>query len=766
MTEAAYFIRDLSVILLAAALAGYCCKRLSLSPIVGYLGAGLFIGTPEVTFIYVVDEERIHLLSQIGVIFLMFSIGLGIQLKRLKALGLSAVIATVLIAFLLLTIIRAGAGLAGISAIEGLFFAALFMVSSSAIIGKVLQEMSMAHERSGRLAMGITLLEDFVAIALITFLGSLVAYEAPDSSGGVEVLKSLGLLGGFVILVLIAGLLIIPRVFHKISKTHSHELEAIFIGGLLFLMAILSVYAGYSFALGAFLCGLIIAETRQLPFVERAFSGMKDVFAAVFFVAIGMSIQISVIPSALHWILLGTLICLILRPLLATVSLLLLCEDSRTSIRTGLSVSPIGEFSFIIAGMGVASGVIPERFQVIAVGVSLLTSLIAPVLMARSEGIANWFSRPRSQFWMESIAAYRKIWGDFGKRQQTSILWRLLRFRILQVIVQVLFISALLVFANPIYHAVENSSQEAGHDWLIPVLPYYWFVVSVLILIPLVALWRNVNAVSMIIAESFARKTRRRATVQKGLIFVFRVLTTLLLFFWLINFLPYETVRGWMLAVLGVVIAASLWIGWRRFIRWHSDMEIALHETLSEHKEFSTSAQHWAQARQGWGISLHEFQLPDRFKAAGQTLSQLALRKRTGATIVSVERQGFPVSHPGPQTHLYPGDELLLMGNSKQVTAAIEILNQEDSEISDQNLDSVVMESMLIKEQSPIVGKTLAQLNWPRLFGAQVAAIRRGDSVEQSPAPNWVMQTGDELLIICSDATLGEIQKTIEPQEP
>lgn len=765
MTEAAFFIRDLSVILLAAALAGYCCKRMSLSPIVGYLGAGLFIGTPEVTFIYVVDEERIHLLSQIGVIFLMFSIGLGIRLKRLKALGLSAVIATVLIAFLLLTVIRAGAGIAGISAIEGLFFAALFMVSSSAIIGKVLQEMSMAHERSGRLAMGITLLEDFVAIALITFLGSLVAYEAPGSSGGAEVLKSLGLLGGFVVLVLIGGLLIVPRVIQGISRTHSHELEAIFVGGLLFLMAILSVYAGYSFALGAFLCGLIIAETRQLPFVERAFSGMKDVFAAVFFVAIGMSIQISIIPSALHWILLGTLICLILRPLLATISLLLLCEDSRTAIRTGLSISPIGEFSFIIAGMGVASGVIPERFQVIAVGVSLLTSLIAPILMARSEGIANWVSQPRSRFWMECIAAYQKIWAELGKLQQASILWRLLRLRILQVIVQVLLISALLVFANPIYRAIERSSFDSGHDWLIPILPYYWFVVSILILIPLVALWRNVNAISLIIAESFARKAKRRAIVQKGLIFVFRVLTSLLLFFWLINFMPFETVRGWMLAVLGVMIVVSLWLGWRRFIRWHSDMEIALHETLSDKKETSADAQHWASARQSWGVSLHEFQLPDRFAFAGQTLTQIALRERTGATIVSVERQGFPVSNPGPQTHLYPGDELLLMGDSNEVANALEILNQESVESSGQHLDSVVMESISVEGKSPVIGKTLSQLNWPRLYSAQVAAIRRNGAIENSPKANWIIQAGDELLIICSDASLESIRKAIEPND-
>lgn len=761
MTEAAFFIRDLSVILLAAAVAGYACKRLSLSPIVGYLAAGLFIGTPEVTFIYVVDEDRIHLLSQLGVIFLMFSIGLGIQLKRLKALGLSAVIATVLIAFLLLTVIRTGAGLAGFSAIEGLFFAALFMVSSSAIIGKVLQEMSMAHERAGRLAMGITLLEDFVAIALITFLGSLVAYEAPGSAGGVEVVKSLGLLGGFVVLVLIGGLLIVPRVIQGISRTHSHELEAIFVGGLLFLMAIMSVYAGYSFALGAFLCGLIIAETRQLPFVERAFSGMKDVFAAVFFVAIGMSIQINVIPSAFHWILIGTFICLVVRPFLATLSLLLLCEDSRTAIRTGISVSPIGEFSFIIAGMGIASGVIPDRFQVIAVGVSLLTSLIAPVLMARSDKIAEHLSRPRSKFWMESIAAYRRIWNDFSKRQQSSILWRLLRLRILQVIVQILLISALLVFANPIYRNVEERSHDAGHDWLLPLLPYYWFAVSILILIPLVALWRNVNAISMIVAESFARKTRRRLAVQRGLIFVFRVLTSLLLFFWLINFVPFETIRGWMLAVLGFIIVISLWIGWRRFIRWHSDMEIALHETLSDKNELS--AQHWASARQSWGISLHEFQLPDRYAYAGQSLAQLALRRRTGATIVSVERQGFPVNNPGPQTHLYPGDDLLILGDNKEVAAAIEILNHESAEADENHLDSVVMESVLIRSGSPIVGKTLAQLNWPRLYSAQVASIRRNGNVEHSPKANWVFQAGDELLVVCADATFAEIQKTIEP---
>ncbi|MFM9029995.1 MAG: cation:proton antiporter, partial [Opitutaceae bacterium] len=354
--------------------------------VVGFLVAGMVIGPHTPPFALVTDVERVDTLAQLGLVFLMFSIGLQLSLRKLRRLGFGLLAATFAGALGVYQLTRLAALAAGWSATEGLFLAGMLMVSSSAIISKILRETGTNHERSGQLAMGVTVLEDVVAVVMLTILNSLVHL---GRAGGAGVSQTLLLLGAFVALAGIVGLLLVPWFLRRMSVAAEEELQTLLMGGLLLGLAVVAQAAGYSLALGAFLLGTIVAETPHRHQVERTFAGMRDIFSAVFFVAIGMQIDLALLGREALLILGAAAMALLVRPLAISGGLLLTGVPLKTAVRTGLSVSPIGEFSFIIAQLGVTAAVVPPRFYPLAVGVSLVTALVAPLVMRRAEAIAG-----------------------------------------------------------------------------------------------------------------------------------------------------------------------------------------------------------------------------------------------------------------------------------------------------------------------------------------------------------------------------------------
>ena len=258
------FIQDLAIILAAAALLGWVCQRMGLSAVVGYLVAGMAAGPFTPPFKLVSDEASIATAAQVGLVFLMFPIGLRLSLRRLQRLGAGLLLAVGLGAVLTYYATRMLGAAVGLDGTETLFLAAMLMVSSSAIIGKVLHETGSGHDRAGQLAMGVTVLEDVVAVVMLTVLNSLVmlgASGAAAPSGGAGLGATLGGFGAFVVFAGVMGLLIVPWLLRKLSVKADEELQTIATAALLFGLAIVAYRAGYSLALGAFLLGAIVAET-------------------------------------------------------------------------------------------------------------------------------------------------------------------------------------------------------------------------------------------------------------------------------------------------------------------------------------------------------------------------------------------------------------------------------------------------------------------------------------------------------------------------
>src|ERR1019366_1347527 len=256
------------------------------------------------------------------------------------------------------------------------------VVSPSSIIGKILHETGLNHERAGQLALGVSVLEDVVAVVMLALLESVVQLGGGGHASelGTTVLH----LGAFVAMVGVAGLILVPWLLKKMSITMDEELQTLGLAALLFGLAILAQKAGYSLALGSFLLGIIVAETPHRHQVERTFEGMRDVFSAVFFVAIGMQIDVRELVQSSGLILGVAAFTLLARPLAVTTGLSIIGVPASDGLRAGLMAAPIGEFSFVIAQLGVGAAVVPTRFYPLAVGVSLVTTFVTPFVARRS----------------------------------------------------------------------------------------------------------------------------------------------------------------------------------------------------------------------------------------------------------------------------------------------------------------------------------------------------------------------------------------------
>ena len=741
------FIQDLAVILVVAGVVGWVCQRLGLSVIVGFLAAGMVVGpytplfTPPVQ-----DVAGVETLAQIGLVFLMFSIGLRLSVRKLRRLGLSLMLATFGSALVMYYLSRTLGAALGWDNTESLFLAGMLMVSSSAIISKILQETGESHERSGQLAMGMSVLEDVVAIVMLTLLHSLVQFGGTGGHAS-SLGHTLGMLGAFVALAGVGGLLLVPWLLRRMSISADEELQTLGIAALLFGLAVVAYFAGYSLALGAFLLGTIVAETPHRHQVERTFEGMRDIFSAVFFVAIGMQINLHEMAGSAGLIMGVAVFTLVARGLAATTALTLIGIPPKDALRTGMAVTPIGEFSFIIAQLGVGAAVVPGKFYPLAVGVSLLTTLMAPVLMRRSGAIADGLLARQPRWLADALRHYRERLDQLQAQAKRNRLWQLSRKRFVQIGIEVLLVSGLLIFSRQMFAAAE---AWLGADWMFPngLQVIFSVALCLVLLAPLVAIWRNCSALALLYAQVSTSGQPHAARLARWVEAVIKSLTGTAMFVWLFSLMPVEGNARWLLlgSVLLAVVALALL--WRKLVLWHSQLEIELSSviTTGEGKMTATSAP-WLQAHSDWNLHMIDCVLPDLADAQGRKIAELDLRAKFGCSVVGIERQGYMIPLPPPDTVLYPRDRVLLMGTTDQVRAGKQFLGAVSGS-SDSLFEEVLMESLRVLPGSPAAGHTLAELSLARSHGVQIAGINHRGMRVLNPTADERLQAGDELLTL------------------
>lgn len=757
------FLQDLTIVLVVAGLAGWLCQRVGLSSVVGFLLAGIVIGPFTPPFSLVSDIDRIQTLSQLGLVFLMFSVGMGLSIRRLRSMGFGMVLATALAALVVFLITRAVGTAMGWTPSQAVFLAAMLMASSSAIINKVLHEIGATHEPAGRRALTVTVLEDVVAVVLLTLLTPATQMTAGGAVGG-TLLQTLILILEFVIVLVIVGLLIVPRFLKALSKTADVDLQTILVVGMVLGGALLAVRAGYSLALGAFVLGAIVAETAQRAQIERYVQGLRDLFTAVFFVSIGMLMDVGEVGQSWLLILLLGVFTLVVRTFACTTSLVLIGHPTRDAVRSGLMLTPIGEFSFIIAQLGVASKLAPALIYPLAVGISLFTALTAPLLIRHSGRISREIERWEPRFLKEMMGHYHALLREIGSRQQGSMLWRLSQKRVVQIGVGAVFVTGVLAYSQALYARV---FEYLGDDLPLPEIwkAVFWGVLGVIVLAPVLAIWRNLGSLAMIYAEAFTVGNKRAKILQPALRTGLQTVFAVAIFIWLWLLLPVDFSAVWTVVAIGLVLALLVFLLRRKLIWLHSKVEVELEGVLAAPEaRAGRDVQELVSPHQDWNIHVHELEVPDGAECAGKKLSELQLRSQFGCSVAGVDRHGYPLPNPPPDLVLYPGDILLLLATPEQMVAVREFIGRTVPDGVQMGLiDEIEMQGVRVPEASEAAEKMLIELEIPAKTGVQIVGIERDGHRLLNPGPFQGIETGDYLLALGTHQQIAALERWLQP---
>jgi len=350
-------------------------------------------------------------------------------------------------------------------------------------------------------------------------------------------------------------------------------------------------------------------------------------------------------------------------------------------------------------------------------------------------------------------------------RQTASVLWQLTGKRFVQVGVAMLFVSALLLFVTP---AFVKLKATVGTDWLFPNgLPLvFWSGFGVVLLGPLIAIWRNVSALAMILAEAATMGVQRQKRLRPLLETALRVVAMVALVTWLLALLP----PGWsLLGAAGVVLLLLVLVAtifWRRLVRLHSRLEIELLVQLKR-ASHSTSTSAWSDALPqqtgDWELDIDEVTLPSDSAHAGKTIGQLAIRGKFGCSVVGIDRQGFGLVNPRADAVLYPRDKLLLLGSAAQLVRAARELGATSGAGSDSDFDELTMETLTVPADCPLAGRPLLELDLIQRTGVQIGGIRRGKERKVSPSGRDHFETGDTLLVLGTHPQIKQFAALLSP---
>jgi CPA2 family monovalent cation:H+ antiporter-2 len=745
------FLRDLGVVVAAAAIGGWTARRLGLSVVVGYLIAGILVSPHLAGAKFVSNPEGIGQLAQIGLVFLMFGIGLQLSLKRLRQLGVGLVVATAVAALLVFNLGRAGGMLVGLEASAAAFLAAAIMSSSSAIISKVVQDTGVSHQRPGQEALGMTVLEDIVAVVMLSLLATTAG------AGGEEVPSvgaTLGWLSVFVVGAVIAGLLILPKLFGRVDAS-GDEVRTLLVAALVILLAVGSVQAGYSLALGAFLLGLVVAETSQSRAVEAGFAGMRDLFSAVFFVAMGMMLDLKLLTDAWVWAVGLAFGSILVRVLSVGLGLTLVGHRPSEAARTALLVTPLGEFSFLIVQLGIAKAVLPEALFPAAVGASVITSLAAPWLASHGERVASFLRPVDLRRFGRFIGSYHALLARITGAAGKNWLWKPVRSRLSWAVGEVIVTVAILASAGTVSEIFAPELQgilglAADTTRLVA-----WSALAVAAAVPLLAAWRNLSTVSLFVAEYACRGLTRRKVFEPLLDGGLRLAAALLIFNILSSVIPWEEAGGWAApAAIAAGIVAALIFG-RRLLKLHNEAESALRLQFGESVPEMPD---WAKPADTWPLQLIEVEIDHTSVWRGLPLSETGIRRDTGCSVVQIDRAGVCLLNPGPTERLFPGDKVLLAGEGESLAKA-RLRLCESGAARDTSITETSLRTVTIPSPFDVGGATLAELDLARHTGVQVLGLRRGrEKLAPVPAGERVLP-GDELLILATSGQERELTK-------
>lgn len=725
-------ISDLAFILILGAIVTVLFKWLRQPVVLGYIVAG-FLASPHFYYLpSVTTESNIEFWAQLGIVVLLFSLGLEFSFKKLLGVGGSAVVTALVIVVGMMATGFVIGRLLHFSSMNSLFLGGMLSMSSTTIIIKAFTDLNIRRKKFASLVFAVLIVEDLFAVLMMVILSSIAINNSVEGS---QMLLSVGKLVFFLVIWFLVGVYLLPTLLNKIRRFLNNETLLIVSVGLCFGMAVFSVYCGFSLALGAFVMGSIIAGISYAERIEAVITPVKDLFGAVFFISVGMMVNLDIIIEYLSPILILSAVVVVGMIIFGTFGMLITGQPLRIAIESGFSLTQIGEFAFIIASLGMSLGVLEPTIYPIVVAVSVITTFTTPYFIRMADPVYNFVERHLPQRLHFLIDRYsesattesetRQLWISVLKRY----VWRILLYSIVLIAICILSLNYLL-------------------PWMLRITPSWGrlltSVISLLAMSPFL----------FALALPASKRTERRRLVAANAHFdvplvvmtIFRLMIAVGFMIYLLGSIHSMRI-GWLAGfVIFIVLIGALSGKLRKRLR---SIESTFFNNLNE-RELRRSGKNNNLVSD---LHMAYMEVSPACLFVGQKLIDSNLRRRFGVNVASIQRGGSLIAVPNGNVRIFPGDTLGVIGTDTQIEQLLPMIEAPDNSADDEQPASAAdlkLTNIQLSAQSPIIGKTSATAGLRDSYKILLVAIQHPDGTYEHPTGQTVFQAGDTLWVVGS----------------
>ena len=748
MAELPELVKDLALILVVAGTVTLLFKRLKQPLVLGYIVAG-FIVSPHMPYtMSVIDRADVQTWADIGVIFLLFSLGLDFSFKKILKMGAAPVIASLTIIFCMMLIGVTVGHSFGWSQMDCIFLAGMLAMSSTTIIYKAFDDMGLRQQHFASLVMSVLILEDVLAIVMMVMLSAVATGNNPD---GGEMIGSVLRIGFFLILWFVVGISLIPMFLRSVRKLISEETLLVVSLGLCCLMAVISTQVGFSSAFGAFVMGSILAETVEAEKIIKVVEPVKNLFGAVFFVSVGMLVEPAILVEYALPIAVIVLAILLGQSLFGSFGYLLSGQTLKTAMRCGFSMAQIGEFAFIIASLGLSLGVISKFLYPVVVAVSVITTFLTPYMIRASEPCYNMLERRLPASWISTLnhITLSHPSGKSAKNNWKSLLRQMTVNTVIYTILSVTVVALMLTLFLPfIRHLL------VGWHWTANFICGALTILGISPFLRAMVMKKNHS-------EEFKALWAESRLNHLPLIFtiIVRVIIASSFVFYICNYLS----RFANALIIAIAVAVVLLMIMSRSLK-HSSIRLE-RMFVQNLRSRDIEAQVHGRKRPLYeghlldrNVHMSDIDVPMDSTWAGKTLLQLQLRQRFGVHVSSILRAERRLNIPDGNTIVFPGDRLQVIGADSQLSSLAEALRTEvygsDPDIETK---SMRLRQMVVTGGSPLVGVTLRESGIRSRYNCMVVGIEEGEENLSPVSPDRKFEKGDIIWVVGEEHNLSQL---------
>lgn len=759
MSHLPALVTDLALILIVAGIVTLVFKRLRQPLVLGYIVAG-FLVSPHMPYtMSVVDSNNVQTWADIGVMFLLFSLGLDFSFKKIMKMGASPIIAACTIIFSMMMLGICTGKVFLWSKMDCIFLGGMLAMSSTTIIYKAFDDMGLRQQSFASMVMSVLILEDILAIVMMVMLSAIASGDSPD---GGQMAGSILRIVFFLVLWFVVGIFLIPLFLRKSRRLMTGETLLIVSLGLCCLMAVISTEVGFSSAFGAFVMGSILAETVEADKIVRLVEPVKNLFGAIFFVSVGMLVDPVILGNYALPIIIITTVILLGQSTLGTLGYLFGGQPLKTAMRCGFSMAQIGEFAFIIASLGLSLHVISDFLYPVVVAVSVITTFLTPYMIRASVPAYQFLSVHIPKTWLRRM---NHLSAGTPKTATTISNWhRLLTSMAVNTIVYSILSFAVIAlsftFLQPLFQRL-----FAGITGSWALLDVRWSMADILCAIVTILLISPFLR-SIIMKKNHSDEFRALWTESRlnrlPLFFTVLVRIAIAAFFvfYIVNHLSHF--RNAIIVAIALTAITLMILSRRlkhRSIKLERMFVLNLRSREIEAQVRGRKRPLYEGHLLDRDIHISEFMIPEESTWAGKPLSQLRIGTRFGVHVSSILRGSRRINIPGGDNVLFPNDKIEVIGNDEQLarlgSAIANETYQEDPDIEKRQMH---LRQLVISSTSPFVGKTIAESGIRDKLGCMVVGVEAGQKNLTMVSPTRILRKGDIIWIVGEEESLRTVQ--------